>query len=132
MHSLDSLGLRENTIIVIWGDYGWHLGDHDLWTKHTDFEQATRAPLIVSAPGLKGNKTQSMSEVVDIFPTLCDLTGIPVPQKLDGMSLAPVMRNPETKVKEYSISQYPRSEKSTKLKEAGWQSDGIFTSYRTL
>ena len=128
LQSLDSLGLRGNTIIVIWGDHGWHLGDHDLWTKHTDFEQATHAPLIISTPGIKGNKTQSMSEFVDIFPTLCDLTGIPIPQKLDGTSLAPVMKNPELKVKEYSISQYPRSEKSTKLKEAGFP-DGRVMGY---
>ena len=128
LHSLDSLGLRENTIIVLWGDHGWHLGDHDLWTKHTDFEEATHAPLIISTPKMQGNKSFSMSEFVDVFPTLCDLTGIPIPQNLDGVSLAPVMKNPDTKVKQYSVSQYPRSEKSTKLKEAGYK-DGKVMGY---
>jgi iduronate 2-sulfatase len=128
LHSLDSIGLRDNTIIVLWGDHGWHLGDHDLWTKHTDFEQATHAPLIISVPNMKGNKTLSMSEFVDIFPTLCDLTGIPTPKNLDGESLMPVMKNPEMKVKKYSISQYPRSQKSTKLKELGY-ADGKVMGY---
>jgi len=128
LHSLDSLGLRENTIIVIWGDHGWHLGDHDLWTKHTDFENATHAPLIITAPGFKGNKSKSMIEFVDIFPTLCDLTGLPTPKNLDGVSLIPIMKNPEFSVKKYSISQYPRSEKSTKLKAVGFP-DGRVMGY---
>jgi arylsulfatase A-like enzyme len=109
LHTLDSLGLTKNTIIVLWGDHGWHLGDHNLWCKHSNFEQATHAPLIISAPGYASNKTKSFSEHLDIFPTLCDLAGIEIPKQLQGKSLKPVMKNPLASVKEYSISQYPRS-----------------------
>jgi len=109
LNTLDSLGLTKNTIIVLWGDHGWHLGDHNLWCKHSNFEQATHAPLIISAPGYASNKTKSYSEHVDIFPTLCDLAGVAIPTQLQGKSLQPIMKNPMASVKEYSISQYPRS-----------------------
>ena len=109
LNTLDSLGLTKNTIIVMWGDHGWHLGDHNLWCKHSNFEQATHAPLIISAPGYASNKTKSFSEHLDIFPTLCDLAGIAIPTQLQGKSLKPLMKNPLASVKEYSISQYPRS-----------------------
>ena len=108
LDALDSLGLRENTIVVLWGDHGWHFGDHNLWCKHSNFEQATRAPLIISAPGMKAAKTRSPSEFVDVFPTLCDLASVPVPAHLHGKSLVPVMKDPRAKVKHYSVSQYPR------------------------
>lgn len=109
LNSLDSLGLSKNTIVVLWGDHGWHLGDHNLWCKHSNFEEATRAPLIISAPGIDPNSTQSLTEHVDVFPTLCDLAGLPVPSMLQGKSLKPVMLNPAHAVKKYSTSQYPRS-----------------------
>jgi len=109
LNTLDSLGLTKNTIIVLWGDHGWHLGDHNLWCKHSNFEQATHAPLIISAPGFNSNKTTSFSEHLDIFPTLCDLAGIKIPLQLQGKSLKPIMENPSVAVKPYSISQYPRS-----------------------
>ena len=114
LNALDSLGLSKNTIILIWGDHGWHLGDHGQWCKHTNFEQATHSPLIISAPGIKPSVTSSPSEFVDIFPTLCDLVGAQIPANLDGKSLVPVMQNPKTTVKEYSISQYPRYDPSYK------------------
>ena len=109
LNTLDSLGLTKNTIIILWGDHGWHLGDHNLWCKHTNFEQATRTPMIISAPGFASNTTSSQTEFVDIFPTLCDLAKLKIPDHLDGLSLMPLMKNPNTKVKEFSISQYPRS-----------------------
>jgi iduronate 2-sulfatase len=108
LDALDSLGLADNTIIVLWGDHGWHLGDHDMWCKHSTFEQATRTPLLVSAPGIQPGNTKSVSEFVDIFPTLCDLAGLPVPGHLHGKSLVPLMKNPAGKVKEFAVSQYPR------------------------
>jgi arylsulfatase A-like enzyme len=109
LHAMDSLGLLKNTIVILWGDHGWHLGDHNLWCKHTNFEQATHAPLIVSAPWIKPSVSKSMTEFVDIFPTLCDLANVPIPTHLDGKSLMPVMKNPDLKVKEFSTSQYPRA-----------------------
>ncbi|MDR6781505.1 iduronate 2-sulfatase [Pedobacter africanus] len=109
LNALDSLGLSKNTIVVLWGDHGWHLGDHNLWCKHSNFEEATRSPLIFSAPHIKPSATQSLSEFVDVFPTLCELSGIPVPAHLEGKSLVPLMKNPGAAVKEFAVSQYPRS-----------------------
>ena len=109
LDELDKQGLTQNTIIVLWGDHGWHLGDHTMWCKHTNFEQATRAPLIVASPQYKGNqKAQGMTEFVDIFPTLTDLAGLKIPEKLAGKSLVPVMKDPKKEVKTYAISQYHR------------------------
>jgi arylsulfatase A-like enzyme len=108
LKALDSLGLTGNTIIILWGDHGWHLGDHDLWCKHTDFEQATHAPLIISAPGILPSRCSSQTEFVDIFPTLCDLAGLQIPANRDGLSLVPLMKEPSKEVKKYSVSQYWR------------------------
>ena len=105
MKALDALKLTKNTVVVLWGDHGWHLGDHGLWCKHSNFEQATAAPLIVVAPGMKkAQRTQSHTEFVDIFPTVCDLAGLPKPQQLDGESLVPILKNAKAKVKDYSVS----------------------------
>ncbi|MCX6309927.1 MAG: sulfatase [Bacteroidia bacterium] len=120
LNTLDSLGLTENTILVLWGDHGWHLGDHNLWCKHTNFEQATRAPLIISAPGMKSSATKSPSEFVDIFPTLCELAGVPVPNHLAGKSQVSVMKNPKLKVKDFSVSQYPRSASVSESERLGY------------
>ena len=108
LNTLEKLGTLNNTIIVLWGDHGWHLGDHDMWGKHTNYEQATKAPLIIAAPGLKAGQTKSMTEFVDVYPTLCELSGGKVPTYLDGKSLVPVMKNNKASVKEYAMSQYPR------------------------
>lgn len=111
LDELDRLGLRETTIVALWGDHGWHLGDHGLWCKHTNFEQATRAPLIISAPGQKaaGKRTDSLVEFVDLYPTLCDLAGLPALPGQAGMSLRPLLEKPERKLKSEAFSQYPRS-----------------------
>lgn len=106
---LDRLGLRENTVIVLWGDHGWQLGEHSEWCKHTNFEVATRAPLIISAPGQKaGVKTEALVEFVDIYPTLCDLCGLPLPKQLEGTSLEPVLADPKRGWKIATFSQFPR------------------------
>ncbi len=120
LNTLDSLGLTKNTIVVLWGDHGWHLGDHNLWCKHTNFEDATHAPLIISSPNIKASKTNSASEHIDIFPTLCDLAGLQIPIELDGKSLVPLMKNPTASVKEYSVSQYPRSNASAENERLGY------------
>ena len=108
LNTLEKLGTLDNTIIVLWGDHGWHLGDHDMWGKHTNYEQATKAPLIIVGPGIKPGQSKSMTEFVDVFPTLCELSGGTVPANLDGKSLVPVMKNNKVSVKEYAMSQYPR------------------------
>jgi arylsulfatase A-like enzyme len=109
LNALDSLGLRENTVIVFWGDHGWHLGDHGLWCKHTNFEQATRSPLIFSAPkAKKGLTVDAPVEFVDIFPSLCELSGIDAPDNLAGTSLVPILTGKEKRVKEYAVSQFRR------------------------
>ncbi len=120
LHTLDSLGLTNNTIIVLWGDHGWHLGDHNLWCKHTNFEEATHAPLIISSPFIAPNKTKAQTEFVDVFPTLCDLAGLPIPAQLDGKSLKPLMDNTAITVKELSVSQYPRSESRAEAERLGY------------
>ena len=109
MDELKRLNLDKNTIVVLWGDHGWHLGDHGLWCKHSNFEQATRAPLIISAPNQKkGQVSQSPTEFIDIFPSLCKLTGLKIPEQLEGEDLSPILEDPKVKVKDYSISQYLR------------------------
>jgi arylsulfatase A-like enzyme len=125
LRALDSLQLREQTIIVLWGDHGWHLGDHGMWGKQSNFDQATRAPLIISAPGMRSSTPLSPTELVDVFPTLCELSGLPIPGSLQGVSLVPVMRNPATRVKEYAVSQSPRSGVVSETGRLGYIDIGI-------
>jgi len=108
--ALDEEGLADSTVIVFWGDHGWQLGDHGLWHKHTNFELATRAPLLVSVPGMKsaGQKCDAPAEFVDVYPTLADVCGLAIPSGLDGISLKPWLENPSTPLKKVAISQYPR------------------------
>ena len=116
LDELDRLDLAGQTIIVLWGDHGWHLGDHGMWTKHTNYEQATRIPLLVVAPGITrtGSHTRALVETVDLFPTLCELAGLPapggrVPQPMDGTSLLPVLRDPIAAVRDHASHAYPRN-----------------------
>ena len=107
---LDKLGLAQNTIIVLWGDHGWHLGDHGIWCKHTNYEQAARIPVLVAGPGVKaGAKTASLIETVDIYPTLAELAGLPAPAGLDGRSFAATLRDPAAPHRDHAIHVYPRS-----------------------
>jgi arylsulfatase A-like enzyme len=109
LDELDRQGLRDNTIVVVWGDHGWHLGDHGLWCKHDNFESTTNAPLIVSIPGMSsaGQKTKALVEFVDIYPTLCELCGLPLPNTLEGTSFAPVLEDPTRDWKKAAFSHYP-------------------------
>ena len=125
LDKLDALDLTKNTIVVIWGDHGWHLGDHNIWCKHTNFEQATHAPLIISAPGLKGTVSKAQTEFIDIFPTLCDLSGVKIPETVDGKSLKPLMNKTLKSVKEFSISQYPRSGNNAESERQGYASSKV-------
>lgn len=100
LKALDDLGLSDNTIVIFFGDHGWQLGEHNFWGKHTLMEKATRVPLIVRVPGMKHGKTKSPVEFVDLYPTLCDLCGLPTPQKqLDGLSFVPILKNYKAKTK---------------------------------
>jgi len=109
LDALKENGLDENTIIVLWGDHGWKLGDYGGWCKHTNFEMDTNAPLMFSVPWMeKGLKTKSLAEFVDIYPTLCDLAGLEKPNHLEGQSLVPVLKDPEAEVNKVAMSQYPR------------------------
>jgi len=114
--ALGELGLADNTILVLWGDHGWHLGDLGIWTKHTNFEQANRIPIIVIAPGLAkpGSATGQLAETVDLYPTLAELAGLPAPsgpQPIDGVSLVPVLKNPNARVRDHAFHAYPRGKK---------------------
>ena len=122
---LDRLGLRQHTVVVLWGDHGWHLGEHAIWGKQTDFEIATRAPLIFSAPGQvpRGVASHALVEFVNVYPTLVDLCGLPMPEGLEGTSLAPLMKSPERPWKSAVFSQYPRPQQG---------SDGAFHAYGPL
>lgn len=110
---LDHLGLAGDTIVVLWGDHGFHLGDHGTWTKHTNYELDTRIPLLIVAPGVSspGTVNASFVETVDVYPTLVDLAGLPdrdVPQRLDGASLVPLLRDPQATVRDHAYHAYPR------------------------
>ena len=125
LDKLDALGLTKNTVIILWGDHGWHLGDHNLWCKHTNFEQATRTPMIISVPGIAPSVTNAPSEFIDIFPTLCDAAGVKIPEVLDGKSVLPLMNKSAKSVKDFSISQYPRSGTKSETERQGYASSKV-------
>lgn len=111
LDELDRLNLTENTVIVLWGDHGYHLGDHTLWNKHSNFEQATRIPFIFSGPGVaKGKKVATPVELIDLFPTVFELANVKQSNQTDGKSLVPLLdNNPKTNLKvDFALSQYPR------------------------
>jgi len=107
--ALKQEGLADNTIIVLCVDHGWHLGDHGLWCKHTNFEHATRVPLVIHVPGMVPGRSDGLTENIDIYPTLCELAGLPTSNLLEGTSLVPLMRDPKRTWKRASFSQYPRA-----------------------
>lgn len=110
LDSLQKLGLTENTIVVLVGDHGWKLGEHNSWGKQTNYEADTRSPMIIHAPGVEGNgKTCSaLVEYMDIYPTLCELVGWEPPHQLEGTSMVPLLRDPEIPWKYAAFSQFQR------------------------
>ena len=110
LEGLDRLGLAQNTIVVLWSDHGWKLGEHGGWCKQTNYEIDTHAPMMIRAPGAKGNgrPSRALVEYVDIYPTLCELAGVPVPATLEGRSLVPLLADPTATVKDAAFSQFPR------------------------
>jgi iduronate 2-sulfatase len=109
IEALEQHGVRDNTVIVVWGDHGWHLGDHGIWGKATNYEIATRVPLIVWTPDMqaRGKSSDALVELLDLYPTLCDLAGLPQPAHLEGISFAPVLKDPAWRGKDAAISQFP-------------------------
>ena len=106
LDQLDRLALTEKTVVLLCGDHGFHLGEHETWGKRTLFEVALQSPLIVSIPGQEriGVKTDALVELVDIYPTLCDVCQLPIPEKLEGLSMIPVIREPTTPWKSAAFS----------------------------
>jgi iduronate 2-sulfatase len=115
MDGLRELGLEENTIVVFWGDHGWKLGEHGSWCKQTNYNIDTRVPLLIRAPGVgaKGQKSDRLTELVDLYPTLCDLAGIEIPAYMEGTSLKPLLEQPELELKSAAFSQYVRRPKNS-------------------
>jgi sialidase-1 len=110
LDELERTGLNNNTIVVLYGDHGYHLGEQGLWGKTTNFELDTRVPLIVRAPGMKaaGKSSASLVELVDLYPTLAELAGLPISEDLEGKSFAPLLNDPTHMTKTAALSQYPR------------------------
>ena len=110
---LKDLKIYENTIIVVWGDHGWKLGDHNSWGKMTNYNIDLQVPLIIRYPNQKnrGKQTFALTELVDMFPTICELSGVEVPAYLQGTSLVPLVENPERPWKKAAFSQFHRRPK---------------------
>ena len=107
LKELDKLEMRDNTIVILWGDHGWQLGEHALWCKHALFRTSLRSPLIISAPNYRKKQiSQSLVEFVDIYPTLCELAGIKMPEHLEGLSLVPILDNFKVSLKEAIYGRY--------------------------
>ncbi len=131
---LDRLGLFDNTIVILWGDHGFHLGDLGIWTKHTNYEQANRIPILIAAPGVTrpGSSTKQLTESVDIFPTVSELAGLPAPQgpqPIDGVSLVPVLRDTAARVRDHAYHAYPkaklgRSIRTPRFRLVQWKQPG--------
>ena len=114
LDELDRLKLTDETIVVLWGDHGWHLGDHGMWCKHTNYEQATRIPLIISTPTMKlrGERSKALVETVDLYPTIAELAGWAapvVPHSLDGISVAALLDRREASLRDAIFHAYPRN-----------------------
>lgn len=107
LDELKRLDLDKNTIVVLWGDHGWHLGDYGIWGKHTNFDIALNSPLIIKLPQMdnQGVFAEGMVETVDIFPTLAELCNIRAPKYLEGISMKPAIENPDAVIKEYVVGE---------------------------
>lgn len=111
LDELEALGVEDNTIVILWGDHGWQLGEHGLWCKHSCFETSMHSPLIVRAPGLPAAvQVQELVEFIDIYPSLCELAGLPLPEHLDGASFVGWMRGEERSAATEALGRYGQGE----------------------
>lgn len=111
LNALKEYGLEDNTIVVFWGDHGYLLGDHGIYGKHTNFEKAVHSPLILRVPGYRGNqRIDKLTEFVDIYPSLCELSGLPIPDHVQGISFVPLLQDPKQAWKRAAFSQYLEGE----------------------
>jgi iduronate 2-sulfatase len=109
LDALDRSGVADRTVIVFVSDHGYHLGEHSLWGKTSNFEFDARVPMLISLPGqTRGAMTASFAELIDLYPTLLEICGLPRKDRLDGTSLLPVLRNPAATVKDAAFTQHPR------------------------
>jgi arylsulfatase A-like enzyme len=107
---LEKLGLDQHTIVVLWGDHGWKLGEHNSWCKQSNYEIDARVPLIIRAPGMraKGQRTDALVELLDVYPTLCELAGLTIPASLEGRSMVPLLSDTGLPWKSAAYHQFPR------------------------
>jgi arylsulfatase A-like enzyme len=108
LKELDRLGLRQNTVVILWGDHGYQLGEHGTWNKRTNWEAAARVPLIISVPGQQhaGEQSNALVELLDMYPTLAQLCGLTPPAGLEGRSFVPLLRKPDLRWKEAAFTTY--------------------------
>lgn len=107
LDELERLDLVKNTIVILWGDHGWNLAEHTLWCKHSCYETSMRVPLMIRAPGFDGGKkTEALTELIDVYPTLCDLAGVPVPAHVQGRSFVPLLSDPAQPWKTQAIGRF--------------------------
>lgn len=134
LDELEVLGMRENTLIVFWGDHGYHLGENATFTKMTNFEFGTRVPLIVSSPGMKsaGQRSHSLVELVDLYPTLAELCALPLPKHLEGTSFVPVLEKASQPWKKAAFSQYLRTGKPPYMGRSIRTEKWRYTDWRDL
>ncbi len=121
LKQLKTSGLAENTIVCLWGDHGFHLGEQGLWTKANNYELSARVPLLFRYPETikSGKRSGALVELVDVYPTLADLCGLNVPSGLEGISLSPLIQKPSLIWKKAAFTQYPRSFKSHRHRGSG-------------
>ncbi|MYB53166.1 MAG: sulfatase, partial [Acidobacteriia bacterium] len=133
LDALERLGQADRTIVLFFGDHGWHLGEHTHWQKMSLMEESVKAPLIISAPGMRGNgrASKALVEFVDFYPTLAGLCGLAAPPGLEGVSLAPVLDDPSASVKDAAFSQvqwedriYGRTVRTDQYRYIRWEGDG--------